>query len=106
MTVPVPGLTRVDHIGITVPDLAEASRFLIDVLGALTDPDRNKPNVREGKWIQYVDTATNTFAPSVHGVGAAYPPPGPLRKSFRSHNPGFTCVSHNRFPSAVEYAVT
>src|SRR3954468_25093983 len=33
MTVPVPGLTRVDHIGITVPDLAEASRFLIDVLG-------------------------------------------------------------------------
>jgi catechol 2,3-dioxygenase-like lactoylglutathione lyase family enzyme len=31
--VPVPGLTRVDHIGITVPDLAEASRFLIDVLG-------------------------------------------------------------------------
>lgn len=29
----VPGLTRVDHIGITVPDLAEASRFFLDVLG-------------------------------------------------------------------------
>jgi glyoxylase I family protein len=29
----VPGLTRVDHIGITVPDLAVASRFLRDVLG-------------------------------------------------------------------------
>jgi catechol 2,3-dioxygenase-like lactoylglutathione lyase family enzyme len=29
----LPGLTRVDHIGITVPDLEQASRFLIDVLG-------------------------------------------------------------------------
>jgi catechol 2,3-dioxygenase-like lactoylglutathione lyase family enzyme len=29
----VPGLSRVDHIGITVPDLAAASRFLVDVLG-------------------------------------------------------------------------
>jgi catechol 2,3-dioxygenase-like lactoylglutathione lyase family enzyme len=33
MTAGLPGLTRVDHIGITVPDLEEASRFLIDVLG-------------------------------------------------------------------------
>ena len=29
----LPGLTRVDHIGITVPDLEEASAFLVDVLG-------------------------------------------------------------------------
>lgn len=29
----LPGLQRVDHIGITVPDLAEATRFFIDVLG-------------------------------------------------------------------------
>ncbi|HEX5118041.1 MAG TPA: VOC family protein [Pseudonocardiaceae bacterium] len=29
----VPGLTRVDHIGITVPDLEAASEFLMDVLG-------------------------------------------------------------------------
>jgi catechol 2,3-dioxygenase-like lactoylglutathione lyase family enzyme len=29
----LPGLTGVDHIGFTVPDLEEASRFLIDVLG-------------------------------------------------------------------------
>jgi catechol 2,3-dioxygenase-like lactoylglutathione lyase family enzyme len=29
----LPGLARVDHIGITVPDLAEASRFFLDVLG-------------------------------------------------------------------------
>jgi catechol 2,3-dioxygenase-like lactoylglutathione lyase family enzyme len=29
----LPGLTRVDHIGITVPDLEEATAFLIDVIG-------------------------------------------------------------------------
>jgi hypothetical protein len=30
----IPGLQRVDHIGKTVPDLAQASRFFIDVLAA------------------------------------------------------------------------
>ena len=29
----LPGLTRVDHIGFTVPDLEQAHRFLVDVLG-------------------------------------------------------------------------
>jgi glyoxylase I family protein len=29
----LPGLTRVDHIGFTVPDLAQARTFLVDVLG-------------------------------------------------------------------------
>jgi catechol 2,3-dioxygenase-like lactoylglutathione lyase family enzyme len=29
----LPGLTRVDHIGITVPDLDQAREFLTDVLG-------------------------------------------------------------------------
>ena len=29
----LPGLARVDHIGFTVPDLEEATRFLVDVLG-------------------------------------------------------------------------
>jgi catechol 2,3-dioxygenase-like lactoylglutathione lyase family enzyme len=30
---PLPGLRRVDHIGVTVPDLDEAHRFFVDVLG-------------------------------------------------------------------------
>ncbi|MCW2760702.1 MAG: Glyoxalase/bleomycin resistance protein/dioxygenase [Marmoricola sp.] len=30
---PIPGLRRLDHIGFTVPDLDEATRFLVDVLG-------------------------------------------------------------------------
>ncbi|GAA2107491.1 VOC family protein [Actinomadura alba] len=33
MTTGLPGLTRVDHIGFTVPDLEEARTFLVEVLG-------------------------------------------------------------------------
>jgi hypothetical protein len=51
------------ELGTASSETAARNSFLIDVLGALSDPDRSKPNVREGKWIQYVDTATNTFAP-------------------------------------------
>ncbi len=29
----IPGLRRLDHIGFTVPDLEEATRFLVEVLG-------------------------------------------------------------------------
>lgn len=29
----LPGLRRLDHIGVTVPDLEEATRFFVDVLG-------------------------------------------------------------------------
>src|SRR5690606_16946086 len=29
----IPGLTRFDHVGVTVPDLEEATRFLVDILG-------------------------------------------------------------------------
>ena len=32
-TGPIPGVTGVDHIGVTVPDLDEARRFFVDVLG-------------------------------------------------------------------------
>ncbi len=33
MVTGLPGLTGVDHIGFTVPDLAQAHRFLLDVIG-------------------------------------------------------------------------
>ena len=29
----LPGLRQIDHVGLTVPDLEEATRFLVDVLG-------------------------------------------------------------------------
>ncbi len=31
----IPGLRGVDHLGVTVPDLDEAERFFVDVLGAV-----------------------------------------------------------------------
>jgi catechol 2,3-dioxygenase-like lactoylglutathione lyase family enzyme len=34
MATGIPGMRGVDHIGITVPDLDQAERFLVDVLGA------------------------------------------------------------------------
>ena len=33
---PIPGLTGVEHIGLTVPDIAEATRFFVEVIGAET----------------------------------------------------------------------
>jgi glyoxylase I family protein len=33
MNMGIPGLRRLDHVGFTVPDLEEATRFLVDVLG-------------------------------------------------------------------------
>lgn len=32
---PLPGMRGADHIGFTVPDLDEAERFLVDILGAV-----------------------------------------------------------------------
>lgn len=34
MTEGIPGMLGIDHVGITVPDLDEAERFLVEVLGA------------------------------------------------------------------------
>ena len=31
----LPGMRGIDHVGVTVPDLDEAERFLVDVLGAV-----------------------------------------------------------------------
>lgn len=33
---PIPGLTGVEHIGLTVPDIERATRFFVDVIGAAT----------------------------------------------------------------------
>jgi len=49
--------------GSSSSETAARHTYLVDVQGALADPDREVPSVREGKWLKYVDTATNTFAP-------------------------------------------
>lgn len=49
---PLPGLRRLDHVGITVPDLAEATRFLVDVLGLEYLYPLGPFRDDEGSWMQ------------------------------------------------------
>ncbi len=37
--------------------------WLVDVQGALADPDREIPNVRAGKWLKYLDSSANSHTP-------------------------------------------
>ena len=65
MTHPVPGLAGIEHIGLIVPDLDAAARFLADVLGGEPLYDIG-PFARAEDWM-----ATHLAAPS----GAASPTP-------------------------------
>ncbi|ANS32267.1 bleomycin resistance protein (plasmid) [Rhodococcus opacus] len=47
----LPGLRGADHIGITVPDLEDASRFFVDVLGAEQFYDLG-PFESDGDWME------------------------------------------------------
>ena len=47
----LPGLTRVDHFGLTVPDLDKATTFLVDVLGCEYLYSLG-PFVHESDWMQ------------------------------------------------------
>lgn len=49
-TGPVPGLTRVDHVGLTVPDLDQAHEFFVDLLGCEYLYELG-PFAREGAWM-------------------------------------------------------
>jgi hypothetical protein len=55
--------TTAGELGTSSSEAAARHSYLVDVQGALADPDREIPQIREGKWLQYIDTATNTFAP-------------------------------------------
>lgn len=47
----LPGLRRLDHIGFTVPDLEEASQFLVDVLGCEYLYSLGPFRVDDGDWM-------------------------------------------------------
>ena len=47
----IPGLRGADHLGFTVPDLDEADRFLVDVLGCERFYDLG-PYVHDDDWMQ------------------------------------------------------
>ncbi|MFI5610136.1 VOC family protein [Amycolatopsis sp. NPDC051903] len=64
---PIPGVTGVDHFGITVPDLAQAHEFFTDVLGCeylyRLGPFRHD----EGSWMsEHLDVADRTVMRQLH----------------------------------------
>ena len=48
----IPGIKGMDHVGITVPDLAQAVSFLTDVLGCSPPSYAIGPIAMEGDWMQ------------------------------------------------------
>jgi catechol 2,3-dioxygenase-like lactoylglutathione lyase family enzyme len=47
----IPGLTGLDHVGLTVPDIEDATRFLVDVLGCEFLYEL-PPLVNRGEWMR------------------------------------------------------
>lgn len=42
--------------------------WLVDVQGAMNDPDREKPQIRAGKWLKYIDASPTSHSPFSGGT--------------------------------------
>ena len=63
---PIPGLTRVDHFGVTVPDLQEAREFFVDVLGCEYMYTLG-PYQDSGSWMsEHLNVADDTVMRQLH----------------------------------------
>jgi glyoxylase I family protein len=63
---PIPGVTGVDHIGITVPDLDQATSFFVDVLGCEYLYSLG-PFVHDGDWMsEHLNVADDTVMRQLH----------------------------------------
>jgi len=63
---PVPGLTKLDHIGVTVPDLAEARHFFERVLGCEYLYSMG-PMLPKGHWMsEHLGVADDTVLRELH----------------------------------------
>jgi len=47
----------------TIQDRNFTKTWLVDVQGAMADPDREKPQVRAGRWLQYLDKSASSHSP-------------------------------------------
>ncbi|TNC21808.1 VOC family protein [Amycolatopsis alkalitolerans] len=64
---PIPGLTRVDHVGITVPDLDEAREFFVDVLGCEYLYTLGPLRDDAGDWMnEHLNVDPRTVVPRLH----------------------------------------
>ena len=65
-TGPIPGVTGVDHIGVTVPNLDEATSFFVDVLGCEYMYTLG-PFVHDDSWMsEHLNVADNTVMRRLH----------------------------------------
>ena len=63
---PIPGITRVDHIGVTVPDLDQAHAFFTDVLGCEYMYTLG-PFVHDDTWMsEHLNVADDTVMRRLH----------------------------------------
>ncbi|NKQ54306.1 VOC family protein [Amycolatopsis sp. K13G38] len=63
----LPGLRRFDHVGITVPDLAEATTFLVDVLGCEYLYALGPLQDDEGTWMsEHLNVHPRAVVPALH----------------------------------------
>jgi glyoxylase I family protein len=63
----IPGLTRVDHVGITVPDLDQAREFFEDLLGFEYLYKLGPLRDDEGKWMtEHLNVHPRTVAPRIY----------------------------------------
>lgn len=62
----IPGLTRFDHVGITVPDLEAATRFLVDVLGFEYLYSLGPMGDADGNWMtEHLNVHSRTTCPEL-----------------------------------------
>lgn len=70
----IPGLTRFDHIGFTVPDLEQATRFLVEVIGCRYLYSLG-PLEPDGDWMsRHLNVANDTVIPEIRFFSCAGAP--------------------------------
>jgi catechol 2,3-dioxygenase-like lactoylglutathione lyase family enzyme len=64
---PIPGLTRLDHFGFTVPDLVQAREFLEDVMGCVYMYELGPYRDDHGAWMsEHLGVDDRTVIPRIH----------------------------------------
>jgi glyoxylase I family protein len=64
---PIPGVTRLDHVGITVPDIEQAREFFVDVLGFEYLYTLGPLRDDEGHWMsEHLNVHDRAVAPRIY----------------------------------------
>jgi catechol 2,3-dioxygenase-like lactoylglutathione lyase family enzyme len=64
---PIPGVSRVDHIGLTVPDLEQAREFFVEVLGCEYLFELGPLRDDQGEWMrEHLNVDPRAVVPRIH----------------------------------------